>query len=321
MPRPASDLIARIAWRYYVQKQNQAEIAANLNLSRQSVQRYLSQALEQGIVVTRIDHRYLSECLELGQELQSRYRLKLCEVAPATAEQSVEEVFQSLCALGAQVMEHFIRREDPYTFALGSGQTIRHSINHLEEFQRNDHSVTSLVGFTTPEGNPSEFDLVTPFAEKTGAQGYYFPAPLVLPTLDEKQLLEQLTVYQRVIKIVEQASVAFASVSPLHTNSAFLKEGLMTTEEWQYLQKQGACAELLGRVLDVDGRLLNEEFTNRLAGEALRPNPDRLFVCISGGIQKHQALYSILQGKWVNGLVTDEQTAHYLLQMPPTSVR
>ena len=66
MPRPDSDLIARIAWRYYVQKQNQAEIAANLNLSRQSVQRYLSQALEQGIVVTRIDHRYLNECMELG---------------------------------------------------------------------------------------------------------------------------------------------------------------------------------------------------------------------------------------------------------------
>ena len=123
------------------------------------------------------------------------------------------------------------------------------------------------------------------------------------------------------MKIVEQASVAFASVSPLHTNSAFLKEGLMTTEEWQHLQKQGACAELLGRVLDEDGRLLNEEFTDRLAGEVLKPSPDRLFVCISGGAQKHQALYSILQGKWVNGLVTDEQTAHYLLQMAPTSVR
>ena len=321
MPRPASDLIARIAWRYYIQKQNQVEIAANLNLSRQSVQRYLSQALEQGIVVTRIDHHHLSECMELSQELQSRYHLKLCEVAPATDEQSAEEVFQSLCALGAQVMERFIRREDPCTFALGSGQTIRHSINHLEEFQRNDHSVTSLVGFTTPEGNPSEFDLVTPFAEKTGAQGYYFPAPLVLPTLAEKQLLEQLTVYKRVSKIVEQANVAFASVSPIHTNSAFLKEGLMTTEEWQYLQKQGACAELLGRILDVDGQLLNEEFTNRLAGEVLRHNPDRLFVCISGGIQKHQALCSILQGKWINGLVTDEQTAHYLLQMASTSVR
>ena len=321
MPHPASDLVARIAWSYYVQKQKQAEIAANLNLSRQSIQRYLSQALEQGIVVTRIDHRYLRECMELGEKVKSRYRLRLCEVAPATAEQSTEEVFQSLCALGAQVMERFIRWEDPCTFALGSGQTIRHSISHLEEFQCNDHNVTSLVGFTTPEGNPSEFDLVTPFAKKTGAQGYYFPAPLVLPTLDEKQLLEQLTVYQRVIKIVEQANVAFASVSPLHTNSIFLKEGLMTAEEWQHLQKQGACAELLGRVLDVDGRLLNEEFTNRLAGEVLRPNPDRLFVCISGGIQKHQALYSILQGKWVNGLVTDERTAHYLLQIAPTSVR
>ena len=255
MPRPDSDLIARIAWRYYVQKQNQAKIAANLNLSRQSVQRYLSQALEQGIVVTRIDHRSLNECMELGQELKARYHLDLCEVAPASVDQSAEEVFQSLCVLGAQVMERFIRSEDPCTFALGSGQTIRRSIHHLEEFQRNDHSVTSLVGFTTPEGNPSEFDLVTPFAEKTGAQGYYFPAPLVLPTLAEKQLLEQLTVYQRVMKIVEQASVAFASVSPLHTNSAFLKEGLMTTEEWQHLQKQGACAVLLGRVLDEDGRL------------------------------------------------------------------
>jgi DNA-binding transcriptional regulator LsrR (DeoR family) len=321
MPRHASDLVARIAWSYYIQKQNQAEIAANLNLSRQSIQRYLSQALEQGIVVTRIDHRYLRGCMELGQEVQSHYRLRLCEVAPATAEQGSEEVFQSLCALGAQIMERFIRKEEPCTFALGSGQTIRHSIDHLEEFRRADHNVTSLVGFTTPEGNPSEFDLVTPFAEKTGAQGYYFPAPLVLPSLAEKQLLEQLTVYQRVAEVVKQANVAFASVSPLHNNSAFLKEGLMTADEWQHLQKHGACAELLGRVMGADGRLLNEEFTSRLAGEVLRPNPDRLFVCISGGNQKHQALHAILQGQWINGLVTDEQTAHYLLQMAATSVR
>lgn len=317
MMRPISDLLARIAWRYYVQKQNQAEIAVNLNLSRQSVQRYLSQALEQGIVVTRIDHRYLGECMELGQALERAYGLELCEVAPASVEQGAEEIFQSLCVLGAQVMERFIRAEAPSTFALGSGQTLRNCIRHLEEFQRADHSVTSLVGFTTPEGNPSEFDLVTPFAEKTQARGYYFPAPLVLPSLAEKRLLERLTVYQRVIRVAEQARVSFVSVAPLHDSSAFLKEGFVEENEWQRLVQGGGCGELLGRVVDAKGVLLNAEIASRLAGLALEPNPQQLRVCISGGVQKHEALRALLRGQWINGLVTDELSARYLLHEAP----
>ena len=80
--------------------------------------------------------------MKLGQELKARYLLDLCEVAPASVEQSAEEVFQSLCVLGAQVMERFIRSEEPCTFALGVGRQFVAASTTLKNFSA---TITALL--------------------------------------------------------------------------------------------------------------------------------------------------------------------------------
>lgn len=168
MPGSKTELLARIAWLYYVNEKTQEEIGRLYNMSRPSVQRCLNEAQNQGIVVTRLDHSLIEGCMEIALKLIERFDLNLCEVAPTFPKSATKEILDSVCETGALVMERFVRDPDPVSFALGSGTTLKECIKRMNHFDRVDHSVTTLAGLTTPNGTQSEFDLVTPFSEKTG---------------------------------------------------------------------------------------------------------------------------------------------------------
>ena len=309
-----TELLARIAWLYYVNKKTQEEIGNLFGLSRPSVQRHLNQALDSRIVVTRIDHQQISQCMELSERICERFELRQCDIAPSNPQTNLTEIRCNIEETGAQVMERFIRKPEPITFALGSGTTLRNCIDRIDCFNRPEHNVASLAGLTTPDGTPSEFDLVTPFANKTGARRYYFPFPLVLPSPEERLALEGLTIYSVVEALASKADISFVSISPLLIDSPFLREGFMEKAELEKLIKTGACGEILGQVFDEHGAIINSTFNERLAGVRIEPPTSRLIIGISGGSSKHRPILAALRGQWINGLVTDEITARYLLE-------
>ena len=71
-----TELLARIAWLYYVNKKTQEEIGNLFGLSRPSVQRHLNQALDSRIVVTHNDYQQISQCMELSERLCERFELR-----------------------------------------------------------------------------------------------------------------------------------------------------------------------------------------------------------------------------------------------------
>ena len=115
--------------------------------------------------------------------------------------------------------------------------------------------IDQLAWLTTPDGTQSEFDLVTPFANKTGARRYYFPFPLVLPSPEERLALEGLTIYSVVEALASKADISFVSISPLLIDSPFLREGFMEKAELEKLMLW----------VDEHGAIINSTFNERLA--------------------------------------------------------
>ena len=76
------DLAARAAWLYYVAGKRQDEIAEQLNVSRQAVQRLVSLAVSEKLIKFRLDHP-IAECMALGEELRTRFGLAYCAVQPS----------------------------------------------------------------------------------------------------------------------------------------------------------------------------------------------------------------------------------------------
>lgn len=307
-----SDLIVRIAWLYYTFGFTQEEISKQLNLSRPMVQRMLAQATSEGIVKIRLDHQ-LVEYLELEKRLMERFGLRFCRICPAPVDDS-DQVLPGLSVLGASVMEEFLRSPEPITVALGTGRTIKSCVQHMGSMECGHHKVVSLVGNLKQDGSASPFDSVMSLADKIGAERYFLPAPVVASSMEELETLRQQSIYRNVIRISEQADVSFISMAGLSLQSPLYVDGFISEAEMRQALELGAAGELLGHIYDESGQLLDLDFNLRSAGVLLQRPLQRIVIGISGGSAKHHVIHCAIRGGWINGLVTDEHTARYLLE-------
>ncbi len=306
-----SDLVIRTAWLYYTYGLTQEEISKQLNLSRPMVQRMLAQAMNEGFIKIRIDHP-LVDCLELEKRLMERYALRLCRVCPAP-DPSPDQVMPGLAVLGAAAMEEFLRSTTPLTMALGTGRTLKACVQAIGTLDGAHHRIVSLVGNLKQDGSASPFDSVMTLADKIGAERFFLPAPVLATSPKELKTLQQQSIYRNVLQIAEQADVSFISMAGLSKQSPLFVDGFITEAEMQEALEQGAVGEFLGKIYGQDGQLLDINLNRRAAGATFPSPVTRTVIGVSGGHNKHLVVRKILQGRWINGLITDEHTARYLI--------
>src|ERR1700680_4652050 len=88
LPPPAfdveDDLCARAAWLYYGAGLTQGEVAKRLNVPSVKAHRLVARANRLGLVRVSIDAP-VGSCMQLEDELQRKYGLSLCVLAPDSA--------------------------------------------------------------------------------------------------------------------------------------------------------------------------------------------------------------------------------------------
>lgn len=113
--------------------------------------------------------------------------------------------------------------------------------------------------------------------------------------------------------MVKDADVAVMGIGTVDQNSALIHADLISIEEFKRLQKEGATGEILSHIINKDGKLVEDEFEDRLISldlDDLKKIPIR--VGVAYGMEKKDAILSVLKGKLINVLITDEAFAKYL---------
>ena len=147
------------------------------------------------------------------------------------------------------------------------------------------------------------------------AERYFLPAPLVAVDAEELEMLRRQLIYKKVIQIAEKTDVAFIGIGPVSQNCPLQRDGFMSDKILQEAIDNGAVGEYLGHLFNEEGKLLDNDFNLRNAGITLPIPPKGNVVALSGGHDRHQAIQAALKGQWLNGLVTDAQTAEFLLEI------
>ena len=120
---------------------------------------------------------------------------------------------------------------------------------------------------------------------------------------------------KEVFDLAKSADIAIAGIGALNENSALINAQMIPLEEYQRLQKIGGKGELLAHILDENGKLLNDQFEQHLIGltlEDFKQIPIR--VGVACGLEKKEAILSVLRGGYINVLITDEKVANYLIE-------
>ncbi len=305
------DLAARAAWLYYVAGKRQDEIAEQLNVSRQAVQRLVSLAVSEKLIKFRLDHP-IAECMALGEELRDRFGLAYCSVQPSDS--SSERPSVGIAIAAAEHLTTYLAEREPLVVAFSTGRTLRAMADEMPAMACPQHKLVSLVGTISRDGQASSYEVVRRFAERTGAQCFPIPTPVVASTVEERRLLQTQRSFAVVRDLAARAVAAFVGVGNIGWQSPMHRDHFVTDQEITELIEKGAVGEIAGWAYDSAGRVVDSTVNERNAALPLTELQHTRMIGVSGSPDRVIAISAALRGGLLGGLITDERTALALLR-------
>ena len=308
------DEAARAAWLYFIGGRTQDEIAAQLDLSRQAVQRLVALAVSEKLIKFRLDYP-IASCAELAAALAERHGLEFCDVTPSDPD--APESRAGIAVATAIRLQRLLASKAPLVICVGTGRTLWDTVEELDALERPQHKIVSLVGAMAAAGHANPYDVVMRLGDKFGAQRYPLPAPVLTETIADREALQSQRPFSVLRDLREQARASFVGISEIGWQAPIHREGFMTDADISALVDAGAVGEITGWSFDAAGRLLDSPVNERVASLPLEIPPKRLTVVVGGGPQKVSPLKAALAGRLASALITDEATAAALMADMP----
>lgn len=295
-------LATKAAWYYYMEDNTQAQIAEVMGVSRAKVIRLLEEARAQGIVQFSF-RKNDSQRVSAEQLLIDRFGLKDSFVVPTPLDSSA--INQSI----AQGAAHYVSdhlREDGY-LNIGYGDTVSRMLGFLAKNREESLNVVSLTGGVS---------YYLPSVGTTAYSMHLFltPSPLVVSSRQVRDALLDEKSLQDVSTMTEYADMSVVGIGAAVEGATVLRNGILNEGELTVLKMQGAVGDVLNHFMDKDGNLIQTEIEDRVISTDL----DKLrqlknVVGVAGGKDKVTAIKAVLNGGYLNVLITDSDTAAELL--------
>ncbi|MBZ4306768.1 sugar-binding domain-containing protein, partial [Mycobacterium tuberculosis] len=118
--------------------------------------------------------------------------------------------------------------------------------------------------------------------------------------------------FRSVSSVARAAYVTFLVYPSVGTQGPICEDGVSHRAQMDELTARGGIGEILGRFIDAQGDVVDSEINRMITSYDIRQShcPRIAAAC---GEHKRPAILAALKGGWINGLVTDEHTARWLL--------
>lgn len=305
-----TSVLASTAWFYYIDGLTQADIAERMLTSRATVGRLLQEARDTGIVRISIDPSILAT-MGLSRKLCERFDLEDALVVPRRTESGTAiSVNRRIAIAAAGYLERYLKPGAVIGF--GWGDTV---MNVLFTIRRE-----SLDGatFASVAGGIDRYSREV-FAQGNGVQAHLqlIPAPLIVNSPATAQALRQDTSVTRVLELSRTAVATITGIGGTQTTGSSVRAGLYSPSTITRIAELGGAGDMLGEWFDAEGTVIPEATSDRRIGidlQELRSMPH--VIGVAAGSDKVTAIRAALLGGYLNALVTDEETAEHLINIP-----
>ena len=304
------DDAARAGWLYYVAGRTQDEIASAMGISRQSAQRLVSLAMTERLIKVRLDHP-IAACMELGLALKEKYELRQVDIVPSDPGSSSTTL--GIAEAAATEIERWLKSADPIILAIGTGRTLKAAIDQLPAMDCPQHRIVSLTGNIGLDGSAAYYNVIFSMADAVKARHFPMPLPVLVSSAEERVMFHNQALVKSALQLGAQADVAFVGIGELGPQAPLCEDGFLARDEMVRLMDEGAAGEICGWMFDGDGRMVSGSINQRVASVPLPSRQTAIVIGIAKGERKYHALSAALKGRLINGLITDEATAEFLL--------
>lgn len=305
-------LLYKIARAYYQDGLTQEQIGERLGLSRIKVSRLLRQAREEQVVQILIVPPQDST-VELERELEAAYGLDEAIVLSPSAHDEATVARE----LGLAAVDCLVRSLQGCTvLGLTWGSTLLSVVEALPRQNWPDLRVVQMLGgLGRPEADVYGADLVHRAAQALGAKARLLAAPGIVANRMVRDALLGDPQIAETLRVAARADIALVGIGRPTPGSVVMQAGILTQEEFDRLQVQGAVGDIALRFFDRHGQVVEHELNDRIIGldlDQIRRIPR--VIGVAGGTQKLGVIRAALVGKLVHVLVTDDRTAVRLLE-------
>jgi DNA-binding transcriptional regulator LsrR (DeoR family) len=191
---------------------------------------------------------------------------------------------------------------------------MRAAVEQVPPMECPNHQLVSLVGNISPDGSASFFDTLARLADLTKARHFPVPLPVFLASEPERQQVLKIGPVSRVRALAEKADLRLVGIGQIDQNAQVYVDGFVTRDELLEMLRLGAVGEVTAWAIDSEGQIINGGMNKRVTSVPLPIPAKNLTVAAALGPSKVVPIRAALKGRTVNGVITDEATAHALLK-------
>lgn len=307
----AEQMIIQVAKRYYQLDKTMSDIADQLGLTRWQASKLLTEARDSGLVrIEIVPHTPRLPALE--SQLQTRFGLKEAVVVPYHDGED-----------DALMLDGVARAATTFIAGLGRlpligvswGRTMSAVARRLPPFWNVRVEVVLLNGAMNIRASAEASNNVAElFARSGNGTATLLPVPAIFGHAATRIALEQDPTIAAVLELGQRAPVICFGIGAMTSESVLVKSGYLSASDQLALADKGAVGDILSRYIDANGCVVDQALDDRTIGFSLQACRTReIAIGVGTGRAKHAAIRGCLRAKYMDVLVTDEQTARYLL--------
>ncbi|KPL73746.1 hypothetical protein ADN00_14350 [Ornatilinea apprima] len=306
-------LLEKVAKLYYEDGMTQEKIAQKMRISRPKVSRLLTEARAEGVVqiiVSSLPNGFE----DLERELEMKAGLLDSVVVRVSRPDDSMMVSQELGAAAAQYFERIVQDGDIVGFTWGN--TLSVMADQISPIKLRQMLIVQMVGgMGDPFSDAHAGDIARRVAQTLNAKLAVMPAPGIVDTVEMCEAMRKNKHVSSALSLGAEVKVAFVGIGSFRKDALLMRnEDIISWQEVDPLIKRGAVGDIGLRFFDIQGRRLLSEIDQRIIGVELDVirKLERV-VGVAGGTQKYDAILGAVRGKYINSLVTDEETARRLV--------
>ena len=308
-------LLVRAATLYYLEGKSQAEVAAEIGVSRSNVSRVLAAARKHGIVDIRINDPF-GRATEMEHQLEERFDLAGCRVAPSSAQ---GDALSRVGELGATWLVENLPESGTISLSWGSSvQAVVDSV--VANPTHSSLEILPLVGGLSIVDSARDGNiLVRSLAMTLGAKHRRLHAPAVVETRETRDAFLKEPSISTVLAAAGDSQIAIVGIGTVGygASSAILDSMHLTAKEMRQFRESGAVGDCCTRYFDSKGKVVGSPASDRVVSidlPSLRKVP--AVVGVAAGAHKVAGVHGALIGKLIDVLIVDSSLAQALLKFP-----
>jgi len=302
-------LLAEIASLYYIEKKTQAKIGKDFGYSRSAISRLLLEAEKERILKISIDYPIQRDSY-LEQRLVNEFNLEAAYVIKR-GQYTYDQALRMVGRVGAMYLEQHL--QGGMVIGIGWGTAVFEVVNSFPYLPLENVRVVQVIGAIGSKSNPQIDgpEIASFLASKLNASYQVLHSPLFLDSEVVCSSLKSQKQIRETFNLAYQSDFVLLGVGTIDIDpmfSSLFRSGFINEKEVMEIKKKGGIGNFCGIIIDENGQVMNIDINHRTMAVDLSKlrNNKRKIIGVAAGYEKSKAIKAVLNGRWLDVLITDQ---------------